>query len=340
MSVALCKRWSALGCLVVLVMSVAAVRQARAQSPDELYKKAAQEGVVNFYGTLAQINAEKILPVFEKRYPGVKVGQLDVTSDQLVTRATTEARAGKTLGDIFQAPLKTVVQMRDQKLLLEVSLPEAKDYPADMKGADWVASNLQFTVVAWNTTLVKTQEEPKQFDDLAEPNWKNKLIAEPRDVELLVGLAKHKFKNDEQAIALLRRFAANNVEFHKGHSELTELLTAGQAAMCLTCYAHQYPGRIKKGAPLKSLLTEGIVSIDATAVFKNAPHPNAALLFARSAASEEGQKAYAEGGRAPAHPKLKPVDPIKPDKLYPLRVDDIKEYPRYEKIWKDIFKLR
>jgi len=71
-------------------MSVAAVREARAQSPDELYKKAAQEGVVNFYGTLAQINAEKILPVFEKRYSGVKVSQLDVTSDQLVTRATTE----------------------------------------------------------------------------------------------------------------------------------------------------------------------------------------------------------------------------------------------------------
>lgn len=71
MSGALCKKWSALGCLVVLVMSVAMVRKARAQTGDDLYKKAAQEGIVNFYGTLAQINAEKILPVFEKRYPGV-----------------------------------------------------------------------------------------------------------------------------------------------------------------------------------------------------------------------------------------------------------------------------
>ena len=232
------------------------------------------------------------------------------------------------------------MQMRDQRLLLEVNLPEAADYPAAMKGVDWIASNLQFTVVAWNTTLVKAQDEPKQFDDLADPRWKEKVIAEPRDVELLVGLAKHKFKSDERAIALLRKIAGNNVEFHKGHSELTELLTAGQAPICLTCYAHQYPGRIKKGAPLKILITEGIGSIDATAVFKNAPHPNAAILFARWAASEEGQKAYAEGGRAPAHPKLNPIDPIKPEKLYPLGVDDIKEYPKYEKIWKEIFKLR
>jgi hypothetical protein len=47
------------------------VREARAQTGDDLYKKAAQEGIVNFYGTLAQINAKKILPVFDKRYAGV-----------------------------------------------------------------------------------------------------------------------------------------------------------------------------------------------------------------------------------------------------------------------------
>ena len=58
------------------------------------------------------------------------------------------------------------------------------------------------------------------------------------------------------------------------------------------------------------------------------------------AASVEGQKVYAEGGRAPAHPKVQPVDAIRPEKLYPLGVDDIKEYPKYEKIWKEIFKLR
>ena len=311
-----------------------------AETLDDLHKKAVREGVVSFYGTLAQVNAEKILPVFEKRFPGVKVNQLDITSDQLVTRATTEARAGKTLGDIFQAPLKTVLQMRDQKLLLDVMLPESAEYPAGMKGSDWVGSNLQFTVVAWNTNLVKPQEEPREFDDLANPHWKGRLIAEPRDVELLVGLAKYKFKSDERAIGLLKKIAANDVEFHKGYSELTELLIAGQAALCMTCYAHQFPGRIRKGAPVKILLGEGIVSIDATAVFRNAPHPNAAMLFARWAASAEGQKAYAEGGRAPAHPKLQPIDPIKPEKLYPLGVDAIKEYPKYEKIWKDIFRLR
>ena len=34
-------------------------------------RKQRRKALVNFYGTRAQINAEKILPVFEKRYPNV-----------------------------------------------------------------------------------------------------------------------------------------------------------------------------------------------------------------------------------------------------------------------------
>src|ERR1043166_5974852 len=109
---------------LVFFISLIFLSPSRADTLDDLHKKAVKEGVVSFYGTLAQVNAEKILPVFEKRFPGVKVNQLDITSDQLVTRATTEARAGKTLGDIFQAPLKTVLQMRDQKLLLNATRSE------------------------------------------------------------------------------------------------------------------------------------------------------------------------------------------------------------------------
>ena len=87
-------------------------------------------------------------------------------------------------------------------------------------------------------------------------------------------------------------------------------------------------------------LSEGAASIDSTAIFKGAPHPNTALLFARWAASEEGQKAYAQGGRTPAHPKVEPVEKTRPEKSYFVGAAEIKEWPRYEKAWKEIFKLR
>jgi iron(III) transport system substrate-binding protein len=324
---------------VALVFLNAAVLHS--ETLDELHKKAVKEGgTLNFYGTLAQINAAKILPTFEKRFPGIKVNHVDATSDKLVARAVSEARGGRTIGDVFQTPLENVVQMHEQGLLLEKTLPESAEYPEGLHGSYWIASDLQFFIAAWNTNLVKKAEEPKSYDDFTDPRWKNRLIAEPRDLEMVLAFAKYKFKSDEKAIAFWKKVALNNVEFHKGHSQLAELLVAGQAAACLTCYSHHYPKRIAKGAPVNYMLTEGVASIVATSVFKNAPHPNTALLFARWVASQEGQNAYAVGGRTPAHPKIEPKDKTRTQKTYFITASDIKEFPKYEKIWKNIFGLR
>jgi iron(III) transport system substrate-binding protein len=329
------------GAMLALVFALVGTWPAQAQTLDEIHKGALKEGgTLNFYGTLAQINAEKILPTFEKRFPGIKVNHIDATSDKLVARAVSEARGGRTIGDVFQTPLENVLQMGDQGLLLQTTLPESAEYPAELKGSFWVASDVQYFIAAWNTNLVKKEEDPKSFDDLGDPRWKNRLIAEPRDVEMLIGFSKHKFKSEEKAIALLRRIAANNVEFHDGHSQLAELLVAGQAAVCFTCYSHHFPSRIKKGAPLNYLLSEGVASLVGTGIFKNAPHPHTAMLFARWVITPEGQKAYAAGGRTPANPKIEPVVKTRSEKTYFISAAETKEFPKYEKTWKEIFKLR
>ncbi len=329
------------GCLAVFVLSLCQVVSLQAQTFDEVYKRAlAEGGTLNFYATLAQINAEIILPAFEKRFPGIKVNHVDATADQLAARIITESRGGRILADVFQTLLDGVMRVQGQGLFLDRLYPEAAAYPDELKGTTWLATDLIYIVPAWNTSKVKKDEEPKQFEDFADPRWKNRLIAEPRDFQLLLGLAKHKYKNDDKAVALLKRIAANNLEFHKGHSQLAELLVAGQAAACLTCYSHHYPVRKRKGAPVDYMLTEGTGDIDATAIMKNAPHPNTALLFARWSASEEGQKVYAIGGRLPAHPKVEPTEKTRPAKVYPVGEDDIKDYPKYEKMWKEIFGLR
>jgi iron(III) transport system substrate-binding protein len=322
-------------------MLAVAPQPAAGQSLDEIHKQAVKEGgTLNFYGTLAQINAARILPVFEKRFPGIKINHVDATADKLAARAITEARGGRVLADIFQMSLENILQLHEQKLVLDKLPPEAEAYPANLKGTFWLAADLIFITAAWNKNLVKPEDEPKQFEDFANPKWKDRIIGEPRDVEVLMGLARHKYKNDEKAIEILKKIAANNVEFHKGHSELAEFLVAGQAAGCFTCYAHHYPPRIRKGAPLGYMLTEGIATINASALPKDAPHPNTAWLFLRWSASEEGQKVYAEGGRNPPHPKVEPKEKIRPQNIYPIGTGEIKEWKKYEKIWKEIFKLR
>lgn len=324
----------------LLVLLLAVALPVRSETLDEVYKKALkEEGVINCYCSLAQINAQKIYPVFEKRFPGIKINHVDATSDKLAARAITEARGGRVIADVLEFGLENVIQVYEQKLLSEKPIPEAAEYPDNLKGSYWLANNLIFFISAWNTNRVKKQEEPKSFDDFADPKWKNRLIAEPRDAELIIGLM-HKHNSLEKARAILSKIAANNVEFHKGHSQLAELLVAGQASACFTCYSHHYPPRIKKGAPLGYSLEEGIAGIIAIAVLKNAPHPNTALLFARWAQSEEGQKVYAMGGRTPAHPKVEPTEKIRPKAIYAVGADDVKQFAKYEKVWKEIFKLR
>lgn len=329
--------------LSLLVISLALAPlpvSAQTETLDELYKKALKEGgVLNCYCSLAQINAEIIYPLFEKRFPGIKINHVDATSDKLAARAITEARGGRVIADVVEFGLEDINKIHAQGLILEKVPPEAADYPANLRGTYWAANNLIFFIGAWNTDKVKKEEEPKFLDDFADPRWKGRLIAEPRDYEVLIGLT-HKHKSLDKASAVLAKIAANNVEFHKGHSQLAELLVAGQAAACFTCYSHHFPGRMRKGAPVNYMLSEGAAGIIAVAVLKDAPHPNTAWLFNRWAASEEGQKVYAQGGRTPAHPKVEPKEKIRPAVIYPVGVEDLKQFSKYEKIWKEIFKLR
>jgi iron(III) transport system substrate-binding protein len=328
-------------CLIVLCAAFfPSVRSGHAQTIDETYRLALKDGELNVYGTLTPDTAVKVLPVFEKRFPGIKAVNTGASSDKIVARAISEARGGRTIGDVFHMNLENVMQVHAQGLVLEKLPPEADVFASHLKGAYWVATRFNTLVAAWNTQLVGKSDEPKSFEEFAEPKWKGKLLAEPRDAEFLIAFAEQRYKSADKATALFKRIAANGVEFHSGHPQLVELLVAGQGAVCLTCYTHHLLPRMQKGAPLNYLRSLGVGLISATAVFKNAPHPNSAWLFHRWAASDDGQRAFGIEGRVPANPKVQPAESIGLETVYGLGEKEYKEFAKYEKIWKQIFSLR
>lgn len=336
--------WALLALLAFAMTTTAHAASAptKTDSLDELYEKAKKEGgKLNIYASLSANSIEVILPAFMKRFPGIVVDHTDATGDKLIARIVAEGRGGRVIADAFGASLGYTSQMTEQKLFEPLMIPEAAAYPAHLKSDFWVATDTQYFIIGSNTNLVKKGEEPKSFEDLANPKWKGLLMGEPRDYQLLLGLAKVKYKSDDKAIDLLKRIALNQVEFHRGHSQLIEFLVAGQRAVCFTCYAHQFPPRMKKGAPILPLLTEGVGEIGGSVgVLKGAPHPNTALLWARWVASEDGQRAFARAGETPAHPNVEPVDKVRPTNAYMLSQDNVKEFPKYEKLWKEIFQIR
>jgi iron(III) transport system substrate-binding protein len=320
----------------------AASAPAKIDSHDELYDKAKKEGgKLNLYASLSASSIEVILPACSKRFPGLTVDHTDATGDKLIARIVAEGRGGRVIADTFGGGLTYISQMAEQKLLETLVIPEAAAYPAQLKTETWIATDTQYFIIGWNINSVKKGEEPKGFEDLTNPKWKSALMGESRDYQLLLGLAKGKYKSDDKAIDLVKRIAANQVEFHRGHSQLIEFLVAGQRPVCFTCYAHQFPPRVKKGAPIVPLLTEGVGEVGGSVgVLKGAPHPNTALLWARWVTSEEGQRVFARAGETPAHPNVEPVDKVRPANAYMLGQDDVKEFQKYEKIWKELFQIR
>src|SRR3954466_6768227 len=108
-----------LGAFFVFLNLVPRPAPAQTETIEELYKKAVKEdGVLNCYCSLAQINAEKIYPVFEKRFPGIKINHVDATSDKLSARAITEARGGKTFADVVEFGLEDINKIYEQGLIL------------------------------------------------------------------------------------------------------------------------------------------------------------------------------------------------------------------------------
>jgi iron(III) transport system substrate-binding protein len=327
--------------LIICGASAGNVFAAAADSLDQLYEKAKKEGKITLYAPLSPQAMSVIPPAFMKRFPGVTVDHIDATSDKLIARVLAEQRGGRVIADVISGALTYLPQILDLKIVEHVVIPEAAAYPAQLKGDLWVATDTQFYIAGWNTNLVKKGDEPKSYEELANPKWKDSIMGEPRDYQMLVGFAKRKYNNDEKAIDLFKNIAANQVEFHRGHSQLAEFLMAGQRAICFTCYSHHFPMRVKKGAPIQPLLTEGVGEVGGSVmVMKGAPHPNAALLWVRWAVSEEGQKVYAQAGETPAHPKVEPLEKIRPTTPYMLTIDDVREFPRYEKTWKEIFQIR
>lgn len=312
--------------------------EAQSLSMDALYEKAKQEGgTVVYYG---ESNMPTIRPFFEARFPGIKIEHVDAAGDQMVARAVAEARGGKVVADAWQSGLREILNMREQDLLADFNPPEAAGHPDTLKGSYWVANDLLFYSVIWNTTLVSPADEPKSFEDLGDPKWKGKLIGEPRNWHMLEAFAKYKFKDEQKALDMIKKIAANEVRFMNGHPLLFDTVASGAAPMCWTCNNQHLPPGVQKGAPVKLMLSESVGVARGQAIMKGAPHPYAGMLIARWLIGEDGQKVLADIGRINAHPKVAVKANIVPEKQYLLQPDDYKETDKYTRLWNEAFGLR
>ncbi len=252
---------------------------------------ARKEGSLTLYTSFAEKDLPPLIAAFEKRY-AMKVRVWRSASENVLQRTVTEARAGRYEVDAVHTSAIEMEALYREGILQPVAPPHGAKL---LEGAlrphrGWIATYLSFWVQAYNTNLIRKDELPRRFEDLLDARWKGKLGIEARVPDWYSALLTD--MGEEQGIRFFRELVAKNgISVRGGHTLLNNLVIAGDVPLALTMYQYIVEGAKRKGAPVDWIVLDPAIGrMSGVGIARQAPHPNAALLFYEFMLSREAQQ--------------------------------------------------
>ncbi len=301
-----------------------------------LLEGAKKEGTVSLYTSLNTKDSGPITEAFEKK-TGVKTLLWRASSEKVLQRAVTEARAGRFACDVLETNGPEMEALYREKLLSEFYSPHFKDLPpaAFPKHRHYVADRFNFFTIGYNTNLVKPEEVPGSYADLLHPRFVGKIGLESGDTDWFAAIVKH--MGEEKGLAFFRKLAEMKPQMRTGHTLMAELVSSGEIPLTATIYNHNMERLAVKGAPVKwKALAPTFGRPNAIGVVPRATHPHAALLFADFMLSPQGQQLLKERNRVPASLAVDtqlnkfPFEMIDP-------IISLDEADKWDKLWSGLF---
>ena len=301
-----------------------------------LAAEAKKQGVVVLYTSMNLKDSVPITEAFEKK-TGVKVELWRASSEKVLQRSITEARAGRFTCDVIETNGPEMEALYREKLLEPFKSPHFKDLPpaAFAKHGHYVADRFNFFTIGWNTNLVKPAEVPASYEDLLKPSWAGRIGIEAGDVDWFAAIVKH--MGEAKGLAYFRKLAESRPQIRTGHTLMAELVASGEIPLVATIYNHNIERLKEKDAPVDwKPLNPTFGRPNAIGLARNAPHPHAGVLFADFLLSPQGQELLKKRNRVPASRAVKtklndfPYEMIDP-------VITLDEASKWEKIWSELF---
>jgi iron(III) transport system substrate-binding protein len=271
---------------------------------DELVSCAEEEGALSIY--TSNTDMEDLVEEFGDLYD-IEVSVYRGNSESVLQRVIQEQKADFFGNDILETNALEL-NVSQQEGFLSPYESELRDAVREEGQAEgWTATRFNTFVVGWNTDLVKPGEEPKSFEELAEPKWAGKVSMEVGDVDWFAALHTYfvdQGRSEEEATELFKAIAANS-SMAKGHTVQGELLSAGQFAVTVSSYSHTIDKAAADGAPVAWRPASGdpvqpiVVRPNGIGLMKTATNPCAAMLFVDYELTG-GQKVFADKFRVGA----------------------------------------
>jgi ABC-type Fe3+ transport system substrate-binding protein len=333
------------------LITLMATTSLTAQAADTaLIEAAKKEGKVVWYTTLL-INqlGGPLAAAFEKKY-GIKVEATRNDPGETMLRLVQEHRADNVQADVFDGSLAPDALVREGAIS-KFQPDFVSKWPKELYDPNgyWVAHRLTVVTPGFNTSMIPSGSEPKTWDDLLDPKWKNAMAwgINPglTGATGFIGLVLAE-RGEEKGLAFLRQLARQNITGLKMSARaVLDQVIAGEYPMALGILNDNVVISRKIGAPVAWIpMSPALGSVSVISVMAKAKHPNAGKLLAEFIVSEEGQTIARDHDYIPVHPDVAPSDPtLRPDgvrfratTLSPTQVEEA--VPRWKKVFDDIFR--
>jgi len=300
-----------------------------------LIEAAKKEGKVVWYTTLIVNQAIRPLKeAFEKTYPGIELQYARADEAPTAAKILAEAQASRLQADIFDG-ISNMVPLKRAGLVVPHGSPSAGKIPAELKDQQgyWISILLYVFSPGINTTLVSKDQAPKTYQDLLDPRWRGKMAWNPGSIAGALGFvgATLMSMGDARGMDYLKALSAQRiVNIEASSRAILDQVIAGEYPIGLMMFNHHTVINAQQGAPSDWIKLEPVpVALDAVAILKDAPHPNAAKLLVDFLTSEDGQRVLQKADYLPAMPSvpamklgLRPEDGgfqatfLKPDEIH------------------------
>ena len=304
----------------------------------KIYEAAKKEGALTIYTSAQVKDMGAIVDAFKKKYPGINVEIWRASSEKVLQRAITEARANRNTMDVAETNGPELESMHREKIAQAMKSPYLKDLIPEAIPAhhEWTGTRLNVFVQAYNTGAVKKADLPKTWEDLADPKWKDKIGIEQADYDWLAGEAS--VLGEQKMVEVFKKMVnTNGISVRKGHTLLTQLVVSGEVPLALTVYNYKAEQFKKKGAPIDWFsIGPAIARPNGIAVAKKAPHPHAAVLFYDFEIGPEGQKILAKRDFVPTNRTVEtPLSKIPMKFIDPAVILD--QHDKWQKLYLQLF---
>lgn len=313
----------------------------QADEKAKLIEGAKKEGKLVWYTSTNLTESKPLLDDFERQYPFIKGEIVRASGERTLNRIVTEARANHSAFDIVT--ISEVDALINAKLLASYRSPEAASFIPEFKDPNgfWSAVYINYTTIGYNPKLVSEKDAPKQWEDLLDPKWRDKISIDQEQYPWFGTL--HKAWGRERAQKYLRGMAKQSIQWNKGHTLIAQLMAAGEFPLGVV-YAHRIEEMKQRGAPIEWVSTVNpiVVTVNAAGISAKPQHPNTAKLFYDYLLSRPAQQRLRTLRRIPARPDIEPFSPRMEQSKLKLQVEPSQTGPQFNqtiKEFREIFGL-